>query len=327
MVGHNTAGAQSAPQGVGVVVVSWNVRDLLAGCLRSLEQSSVPLRVVVVDNASADGSSDMLRDEFSQVRLIANEANVGFTRANNQGLRALGVEGSAEAPSFALLLNPDTRIEDDAPAVLLEYLVSHPRVGIVGPQLVYADGSVQSSCRRFPSLATAAVESTPIEWHWPRNPVSRAYRMGDGSPPEGQVDWVTGAAMMARTEALAQVGLFDEDFFMYSEELDLCRRLTEAGWEVHFTPRARILHFEAASSDQVVPLRHRRFHRSRVRYFEKHHGVGRALALRAVLSSLFAGEFVLEALKWMAGHKRALRANRMSAYLGVLAGLWCGPDG
>jgi GT2 family glycosyltransferase len=274
----------------------------------------------------------MVQREFPGVTLVANQENVGFTRANNQGLRLLGIGAARRGaaglpPEYVLLLNPDTEIVGEAPAALAAYLDDHTAVGIVGPELYYSDGSVQSSCRRFPDLWVAFAESTPVEWHWPRNPVSRRYRMDDTSPPEGPVDWITGAAMLIRTEALEEVGLFDEGFFMYSEELDLCRRFTMAGWEVHFTPRARILHHEAASSDQVAGLRHRRFHTSRARYFEKHNGRLAGLAVRCSCTALFGAEALLEAMKWLLGHKRELRRERIAAYRSVMAALWAKDDG
>jgi len=252
--------------------------------------------------------------------LLANSDNLGFTRGNNQGLRRLGVgEPSAAAPPYVLLLNPDTEVADDALAVLVEYLVRHPKVGAVGPELRFPDGSAQSSCRRFPTVLTGLMESTPVDWHWPTNPASRRYHMA-GDPPSGAgpVDWVTGAAIALRTESLEAVGLLDEGFFMYAEELDLCRRLWDAGWEVHFEPRARIIHHEGASSSQAVPARHLHFQRSRVRYFRKHHGWLAAAAVRTGILSAFAAELALETVKWLVGHRRGLRRARVAAYWGVL---------
>jgi N-acetylglucosaminyl-diphospho-decaprenol L-rhamnosyltransferase len=307
---------------IGVVVVSWNVAALLGRCLASLERLTPLARVVVVDNASGDGSPEMVRREFPAAKLIANTQNLGFTRGSNQGLRSLGVgagEGSATAPPFVMLLNPDAEVLGDALAVLARVLLAQPRVAAVGPRLVYPDGNHQSSCRRFPTVVTGLCESTPIAWHWRRNPAVRRYLMADADPRvAGPVDWVTGAALMLRSAALDQVGLFDEGFFMYSEELDLCRRLRDAGWAVWYEPAATVIHHEAASSGQVAPLRHRYFQRSRVRYFRKHHGRLAAGIVRAGVLASFAGELALETLKLAVGHKSELRRERVRAYWGVL---------
>jgi N-acetylglucosaminyl-diphospho-decaprenol L-rhamnosyltransferase len=308
------------PPTIGVVIVSWNVAGLLRRCLLSLAAQSRPLAVVVVDNASTDGTADMLAKEFQHVRRIENRANVGFTAANNQGLQALGLDGTAGVPpDLVLLLNPDTEIAPGALDALERYLATRPNVGLVGPVLRNPDGSVQSSRRRLPTLATAVFESTPIEWLWPTNPVARRYRMADVRPDQaGIVDWVTGAAMLVRARALAEVGPFDEGFFMYSEELDLCRRLRAVGWEVGFEPRAEVVHHEGASSIQVSGRRLLWFHRSRVRYFRKYHGAAAARLVQGAVLLLFSAAWVAEAGKLALGHKKPLRRARLQAY----AALW-----
>ncbi len=164
----------------------------------------------------------MVRAEFPQVRLIANNENRGFTAANNQGL-AMG-QGR-----YLMLLNPDTELVGDAPATMAGYLDGHPRVGAVGPQLRYADGRLQSSRRRFPTMATALFESTVAGEWWPNNPFARRYRMA-GTPDDAiqPVDWLVGACLLVRREVYQQVGGLDEGFFMYSEEVDWCRRIRSA---------------------------------------------------------------------------------------------------
>lgn len=317
---------------VGVVIVSWNVRDLLRDALASLAASTTAARVVVVDNASSDGSAAMVAADFPAVTLVANAVNRGFTAANNQGFRALGVDVDARragegAPRHVLLLNPDTVVAPDAIAILAAYLDAHPGVGAVGPCLLNPDGSVQSSRRRFPTLLTGLVESTPVGWHWPGSPAARRYHMADapagmatgaGADAAGPVDWVTGAAILARADALAAVGGFDEGFFMYAEEIDLCRRLRDAGWATHYCGAAQVTHHEGKSSEQAVAARHVRFHRSRVRYFWKHHGRGAAEVVRWGILAAFALEALLEAGKGLAGHRRALRWARVRAYVALL---------
>ena len=296
-----------------VIIVSWNVRDLLRRCLQSiLKAEDLQLEIVVVDNASSDGSPEMVRDEFPQVHLVANDENRGFTAANNQGL-ALS-QGRA-----LLLLNPDTEAIGDALVTMLEYMQAHPEAGMVGPRLLYPDGSLQSSRRRFPTFATALVESTVVQEWWRDNAILRRYYMLDTADEAVQaVDWVVGACLLVRRECYEQIGGLDEGFFMYSEELDWCRRAKTAGWEVIYLPTATILHHEGKSSEQVVPARHIHFQSSKVRYFRKHHSHWQAEALRWFLLATYLYQAGREGLKWLLGHKRPLRAERLKAYRQVL---------
>jgi N-acetylglucosaminyl-diphospho-decaprenol L-rhamnosyltransferase len=348
---------------LSIIIVSWNVRELLRACLQSVlssqlsalsPESVVPAKLktencelatelIVIDNASSDGSAAMVAAEFPAVRLIANTENFGFTRGNNQGL-------AVARGRHVFFLNPDTEVVGDALATMVAYLDAHPEVGALGPELRYGDGSLQSSRRRFPTFATALFESTPLAWHWPANPWARRYRMEDqgtgirrqasgirGQEPEvtptvrraggqnevaadwltpiGQdVDWVVGAALAVRREVLARVGGFDEGYFMYSEELDLCRRIKEAGWQIVYLPTAQIIHYEGKSSEQVISARHIRFQTSKVRYFRKFHGPFQAEALRVFILASFAVEWLIEASKWLLGSQQPLRRERMVAY-------------
>jgi hypothetical protein len=270
------------------------------------------VEILVIDNASADGSAEMVRRQFPQVHLIANKENRGFTAANNQGLaRSQG--------RYLLLLNPDTETVGDALVTMLRYVEANPEVGALGPKLVNPDGSIQSSRRRFPTFATALVESTVMQEWWQNNRVLRRYYMAD--TPDGAiqtVDWVVGACLLVRRQAYGQVGGLDEGFFMYSEELDWCRRIKAAGWEIVYLPTAAVIHHEGKSSEQVVPARHIYFQSSKVRYFRKHHGAFQAETLRSFLLITYAYQMAREALKWLVGHKRAMRAERVRAYRQVL---------
>jgi GT2 family glycosyltransferase len=292
---------------LSIIIVSWNVRELLRACLASLPCEA---ETIVVDNASSDGSAEMVRRDFPHVRLLANAENRGFTGGNNDGLRL------ATKP-WVLFLNPDTVVQDDALPLLVAHLQAHPDVGVVGPQLRYGDGSLQSSCRRFPTLATALFESTPLAWHWPaeRNPWARRYHMTDtlaGGVQE--VDWLVGAALLTRHDVLAQVGGFDEEYFMYSEELDWQRRVKQVGWKIVYLPDAIITHYEGKSSEQAAAARHIRFNRSKVRYFRKHHGPQQGEFLRVALLVMFGFEWTVEAAKWVLGSQRGLRRGRLRAY-------------
>jgi len=297
---------------LSVVIVSWNVRDLLRRCLASLERpATISQEVIVVDNASTDGSVETLSPEFPGVRFIANVENRGFPAANNQGIRV--AQGR-----YVLLLNPDTEVLGDALETLVAYADAHPDVGVIGPQLLNSDGSVQSSRRRFPTLATAFFESTWLQPYAPRWVLRRYYVLDHKDDETVEVDWVKGAALMARRTAIEQIGLLDEGFFMYPQELDGCGRFREAGWRVVYLPAARIVHHEGKSSEQVWPARHIHFQTSKIRYFRKYAGRPIAEVLRMFILANYAWQWGLEATKWLLGHRRALRIERMAAYAQVL---------
>jgi hypothetical protein len=198
------------------------------------------------------------------------------------------------------------------------YLDAHPQVGALGPQLVYADGAPQSTRRRFPTLATGLFESTWAQAFAPRSLLDRYYARDLPADQPAEVDWLVGAALLLRRTAYQQVGGFDENFFMYSEELDLCRRLKTAGWQVVHLPSAHLVHHEARSSAQVPAATHIRFNTSKVCYFRKYHGPVVAEVLRLWLLLNFAVQLLLETAKGALGHKRELRRARIEIYREVL---------
>ena len=299
---------------LSVVIVNWNVCDLLRRCLLSINQSraSLGIETIVVDSASSDGSVEMVRREFPWVRLVASRENLGYAGGNNLGMaKAKG--------RYSLILNPDTKIEDDALAEMVRYLDEHPRVGGLGPALRYPDGAPQPSRRRFPTLATAFCESTLLHQWFPNNRVARRYHLADRPADVAQpVDWLVGAALMIRREAWQQVGPLDEGFFMYFEEVDWCRRCRAAGWEIVYLPSAGIIHYEGKSSEQVATARTIRFQRSKIRYYRKYFGAVWSLIIRVFLLGTFAIQLGEESLKWLVGHSRALRRERMTSYWQVL---------
>lgn len=304
---------------LSIVIVSWNVKSLLQSCLRSTLEAPEPpggpvisSEVIVVDNASTDASADMVRQDFTTVRLMANADNVGFTRANNQGI-------AASDGRYVLLLNPDTEVLGRALTEMVDYMGRHPKVGALGPKLVDADGGVQSSRRRFPNLRTAFVESTFVQPWFAGSGILRRYYVLDRDDDEIQeVDWLVGACLMLRRSAIEEVGPLDERFFMYSEELDWCYRARQQGWQVVYLPTARVVHHEGKSSEQVLPVRHTQFQRSKVLFFEKHYGRPQGEALRTYLLASYLYQIVVEGLKWLLGHKRPLRRQRIVAYWRVL---------
>ena len=298
---------------LSIVILNWNVRDLLRQCLTSVyaTRSTLATQVIVVDNASSDDSVAMVRGEFPDVRLIVNAANRGYTGGNNDGI-------AAAAGRYVLVLNPDTQVVGDALSTLVAYAEAHPDVGLVAPQLLNPDGSVQPSRRRFPTLTTALFESTWLQSIAPHG-VLNDYYMLDRSDDETQpVDWAVGACLLVRREVIDRVGMLDEGFFMYSEELDWCRRIKGAGWKIVYLPKAQVIHHMGKSSDQVIAQRHIYFQTSKVRYFRKHHGKWAAGWLRIALLAMYVWQLMLEAAKGLIGSKRELRRERVRAYWQVL---------
>lgn len=262
---------------LAVVIVSYNVRALLAQCLRSLQASldasGCKAEVLVVDNASIDGSAEMVRAEFPGVRLLEPGENLGFARGNNEALRMLGFgsgDDRADRPFAVWLLNPDTEVVGDAPARLLAHLRAHPRVGAVGPSLRYGDGRFQHAAFAFPGLRQIFLDLFPSHPRLLESRLNGRYSRelyARGVPFE--VDMLLGAALMMRGEALAEVGLLDEDYFMYVEELDWCRRLKRAGWGIEVVPAATVIHHEGQSTRQFREAMFVALWRSRLRYYRK----------------------------------------------------------
>lgn len=310
---------------LSVIIVSWNVRELLHGCLASLTRGrgapaeglmALPagrsFEIWVVDNASTDGSADMVRASFPAVRLLAGAGNPGFAAANNQAI-------ARSSGRYVMLLNPDTEVVGEALSTLLDYVDAHPDVGVVGPQLRYGDGRLQSSRRRFPSPLTGFVESTLLQQWFPRNPwLSRYYVLDRPDDAVSEVDWLVGAALLVRRQAVEQAGPLDEGYFMYSEEMEWCRRIKGRGWRVVYLPAATVIHHEGRSSEQVVAARHIHFQTSKLRYYAQVHGPGWTAALRAFLIATYAYQWLVEGAKWLVGHRRPLRAERLRAYGQVL---------
>ena len=268
------------------------------------------LEIIVVDSASSDDSVAMVRSEFPSVRLIPCTENVGFPRGNNIGLR----EARGD---YLLLLNPDTVVVDNALAVLVSYLQANPDVGAVGPQLLNPDGSVQSSRRRFPTAATGFFESTWLEGLAP-GVLRRYYALDLPDDATADVDWLTGACIMVPRLTFELVGGMDEGYFMYSEELDWCRRIKESGRRVVYYPAAQVIHHVGKSSEQAVTARHINFNRAKLRYFRKYHGRFMAAGLRVFLLAGYAWQIVLESVKGLLGSKTPLRRQRVRAYVDVL---------
>lgn len=237
---------------VGIVIVNYNTRQLLRRCLETVFASTgVQFRVCVVDNASLDESAVMVGEAFPQVHLISNDENVGYPAANNQGLRLFGFgkhqRGEAK---YALLLNPDTELPPDALSKAVAFMDAHPDAGVMGPKLVRPDGSLDLACRRsFPSPEISFYRLTGLSRLFPQSRRFGRYNLTYLDPNEmAEVDSVVGAFMMVRDKAITQVGLLDDTFFMYGEDLDWAYRIKDAGWKVYYDPEITVLHVKRAAS-------------------------------------------------------------------------------
>ncbi|MFQ5611439.1 MAG: glycosyltransferase family 2 protein [Anaerolineae bacterium] len=238
---------------LAIIIVNYNTRDLLRECLRSIYDGKGGLKVAVcvVDNASPDGSADMVRAEFPQADLIASQTNGGFAYANNLGLRHYGFgKNSSTLPRYVLLLNPDTKLPAQALPAMVEFMDGHPNVGAAGPKLVLPDGSLDLACRRsFPTPEVSFYRMVGLSKLFPNHPRFGRYNMTYLDPDQpAEVDSVVGAFMLVRREAIAQAGLLDERYFMYGEDLDWAFRMKAAGWSVYYNPAVTVLHVKRASS-------------------------------------------------------------------------------
>jgi N-acetylglucosaminyl-diphospho-decaprenol L-rhamnosyltransferase len=245
--------------GVSAVVVSYNVRDLLVQCIASLRADGIE-HIVVVDNASSDGSADAAR--AADVEIVALDANVGFGSGANRGVARTGTP-------YVVICNPDLEVEPGANKALTEVLDGDDALGIVAPRIETPDGRLYPSARTFPDMVDAAGHAF-LHFVWRDNPFSRRYKMldWDHSTP-GDVDWVAGTYFMARRTAWDAVGGFDEDFFMYLEDVDLCWRMRDAGWRTRYEPAARVVHAIGRSTDQTPYRMIAEHHRSLLRYATK----------------------------------------------------------
>jgi GT2 family glycosyltransferase len=264
---------------LSIILVSWNTRDLLLRSLQSIHDTKggLDVEVIVVDNASSDDSVAQMRKCFPSTTIIQNIENTGFSHANNQGISV------ASAP-YLLLLNTDAFLHSGALAGMLTHMRGHPRAGVLGCKLLYEDGSLQRSCWAFPTVTTELWQTLFLDRLFPNSRVFGKYTMSYWDMEDArEVDVVMGACMLLRREAIEAVGGFDTGFFMYSEEVDLCYRMKQAGWQVRYTPEAVVTHIWGGSSRKVPRETFLRLYASRVRFFRKHYGRVRTAMYKAVL--------------------------------------------
>jgi N-acetylglucosaminyl-diphospho-decaprenol L-rhamnosyltransferase len=287
---------------LSIVIVSWNTRDLLADCLHLLWSNLIAFQensveTFVVDNASADGTAAMVRNCFPWVRLIENQENVGFAQANNQAIRC-------SSGRYLLLLNPDTAVRPGAVQGLLRFMDEHTQAGAAGARLLNADGSLQESCHRAPTLSGEAWRLFHLDAIWPYHTYRLHHRDLDRPRP---VDVLQGACVMLRRQIVDQVGLLDEEYFMYSEEVDLCHRIRQAGWQIYWVPRTEVVHYGGQSTRQVAAEMFLQLYQGKLLFFRKHHGRAVALLYKFILFAAVTARLLIAPLALL---ERSSRRNR-----------------
>jgi len=255
---------------LSIIIVSWKVKDLLEKCLKSIfeQTQNIEFEIFVVDNDSQDGTVEMVKNKFSKVNLIANRENVGFAKANNQAIKL--AKGK-----YVLLLNPDTEIFENTLEKMVDFMDQNIACGVAGCQLLNPDTSLQPSIRRFPRFSDQALILIKVHHFWPNLGVFRHYLAKDIDYGQVQeVDQVMGAFMMIRYEVIKKIGFLDENFFIWFEEVDYCKRTKSIGWKICYTPEVKIIHYYGQSFKQRLTLdRQKMFNRSMRYYFKKHHSI------------------------------------------------------
>ncbi len=269
---------------IAVIVVNWNANNDLRACLQSLAHTPEPavsFETWVVDNASTDGSPDMVRAEFPDVHLLVNQGNLGFSRANNQAI-------ALSQSRYVFLLNSDAFVHPHALSELAAYADAHPEAGILGPRVLNPNGTLQYSCRRFPTLGAGVFRNTYLGRLFPRNKYAQDYLMTDFDHQSVRaVDWVSGCAMFIRRALINDIGALDERFFMYCEDVDLCLRAGQAHAPVVYVPQALVTHAIGRSSDKAADRMIWEFHRAWFEFDKKRHPKASALRKAAVWGGLW----------------------------------------
>ena len=290
---------------LSVVILNWNARPFLVACLDSILNRNWrhQIEIIVVDNDSQiDDSVAVVKRDYPGVTLIESGGNIGFSAGNNVGWRAA-------RGRLVLFLNPDTVVENGALDFLCDWMDAHPAVGACGPRMIYPDGELQASARGFPSFGAGLFRNSFLGRLWPGNPWSRGYlQTGTDPTRERAVDWLSGSAIFARREALQQIDLgrgpWDEDYFMYCEDIDLCYRLMQSGWSRFYVPGATIQHHIGKSSDWAQGQSIRRHHVAMWLFYRKHYMKGRGRLLAPVAALGIGARATLATLKLARGYAR-----------------------
>ncbi len=302
---------------LAVVIVTWNVRDLALDAIRTLREDVAaygpPTEIWVVDNASADGTAEAIREEFPSVKLVASQENLGFARGNNLALHRIGFGAETSdslLPNAVFLLNPDTVVHARSVSTLYDALFSEDNVGLVGARLTYGDGAFQHSAFGFPGIWQTMYDLLPMPGRFYESRLNGRYARSLYEQRDPfSVDHMLGATMMLRRQVIQQTGMFDEQFFMYCEEIDWAMRIRKAGWDICCVPAAHITHLEGQSTRQVRPESFMNLWRSRFQLYTKHYSPVRLSLIRTVVRLGMRRKITA------AKHDRALSAAQRDALI------------
>jgi len=304
---------------LSIVIVNWNTREMLRACLASIgpDTDAPHAEVIVIDNASGDGSADMVESDFPGVRLIRNPENRGFAAATNQGLRiAYG--------RYMLLLNSDTLVHGDVLERSVAYMDTHPQVGMMGCKVLNEDGTTQLTCSQFPSFANLALQTLGANRLDGPRWLGRYQMLHWARDDEREVEVISGCYLLARRETVEQIGLLDEAFFLYGEETDWCRRCSEAGWRLVFAPVGTITHFGSGSSRKLSFRRDLMLSEGTVRLHGKRGGRSAAVGIWLLLLVFNCSRSVYWNLRAIADRRRevAERAQHFRRVVRHFARAW-----
>lgn len=301
---------------VSIIIVNWNTRDVLRNCLKSIYEQAgqVNFEVIVIDNASTDRSSEMVRSEFSQAFLIENTENKGFATANNQGMAIANGR-------YVLLLNSDTLVLNNAIATTLSFADAHQEAAVVGCRVLNPDRTLQSTCFMFPSILNMLLSSSYLYKLFPNSKFFGRERMTWWNRSDiRQVDVVSGCFMLVRRKAIEQTGMLDEQYFMYAEETDWCYRFKQVGWKILFTPDSQIIHFGGQSSKQVALEMALQLRASILQFFRKHRSHFEYRGACFLVLVFFAVRIPIWFIAWLISKKdRSYCWLRLRIYL---VGIW-----
>lgn len=248
------------------IIVSWNAKEYLDECLRSIDENAPhdEFETIVVDNASTDGAPNLVTTKYPRVRLIRNTENLGFAKANNRGIEK-------SSGQYICLINSDAVVVENCLDLMCHYMDEHPKIGVLGPQVLNRDGSIQPTCREFPTLWKNLCRTLALDKLFPKSKIFGGYLMMHWSHETvREVDFLSGCFIMVRRSAMEQVGLLDESFFFYAEDKDWCKRFWETGWKVVYFPQAKAIHYLYGSSDRDPVQLYIQQTRANLQYYAKH---------------------------------------------------------
>lgn len=290
---------------VSIIIVNFNTRQLLKECLDSIRPIQIPIETIVVDNASTDGSAEMVEREYPEIRLVKNLTNERFAKPNNDAMRLAKAR-------YVLLLNSDAALKPMALERLVEYMDAHPGVGMCGPQLLFHDGSIQPSCRGDVSLWTHFCDMAALDKLFPRSKVFAGSEMTFfDHMSEREVDHVMAAAVIVHSDVVRQVGMFDERFSIYYNDLDWTRRIKDAGWKIMFYPGAQVNHHLGKTARPLVrsAALFGEQYDNILLYYEKHFGSGTVVLYRVLLLAGFLPRVLYWTLRRIGSDSDEVRAR------------------